>query len=80
GGLAMANMGLEYQYPIYKNFALAFFHDAGDVKNKFQDMELKHATGTGVRWFSPFAPLSFDIAYAHDTQKIAWYVTLGTRF
>ena len=80
GGLAMANMGLEYQYPIYKNFALAFFHDAGDVKNKFQDMKLKHATGTGVRWFSPFAPLSFDIAYAHDTQKIAWYVTLGTRF
>ena len=80
GGRAMANMGLEYQYPIYKNFALALFHDAGDVKNKFQDMKLKHATGTGVRWFSPFAPLSFDIAYAHDTKDIAWYVTLGTRF
>ncbi|MBQ9682690.1 MAG: BamA/TamA family outer membrane protein [Neisseriaceae bacterium] len=80
GGTAMANWGLEYQYPIYKNFALALFHDAGDVKNKFQDMKFKHATGTGVRWFSPFAPLSFDIAYAHDTQKIAWYVMLGTRF
>ena len=80
GGRAMANMGLEYQYPIHKNFAWALFHDMGDVKNKFQDMKLKHATGTGVRWFSPFAPLSFDIAYAHDTRDIAWYVTLGTRF
>ena len=80
GGRAMANWGLEYQYPIYKNFALALFHDAGDVKNKFQDMKFKHATGTGVRWFSPFAPLSFDIAYAHDTKDIAWYITLGTRF
>ncbi|MBQ9182767.1 MAG: outer membrane protein assembly factor [Neisseriaceae bacterium] len=80
GGRAMANWGLEYQYPIYKNFALALFHDAGDVKNRFQDLKFKHATGTGVRWFSPFAPLSFDIAYAHDTKDIAWYITLGTRF
>lgn len=80
GGRAMANWGLEYQYPIYKNFAWALFHDAGDVKNRFQDLKFKHATGTGVRWFSPFAPLSFDIAYAHDTKNIAWYITLGTRF
>ena len=80
GGRAMANWGLEYQYPIYKNFAWALFHDAGDVKNRFQDLKFKHATGTGVRWFSPFAPLSFDIAYAHDTKDIAWYITLGTRF
>ncbi|MBQ9259208.1 MAG: outer membrane protein assembly factor [Neisseriaceae bacterium] len=80
GGRAMANWGLEYQYPIYKNFALALFHDAGDVKNRFQNLKFKHATGTGVRWFSPFAPLSFDIAYAHDTKDIAWYITLGTRF
>ena len=80
GGRAMANWGLEYQYPIYKNFALALFHDAGDVKNRFQDLKFKHATGTGVRWFSPFAPLSFDIAYAHDSKDIAWYITLGTRF
>ena len=80
GGTTMANWGLEYQYPISRNFSLALFHDAGDVKNRFQDLKFKHATGTGVRWFSPFAPLSFDIAYAHDTRDIAWYVTLGTRF
>lgn len=80
GGKAMALASLEYQYPIARDWSLAFFHDAGDVKDRFQDLELKHGSGIGVRWFSPVAPLAFDIAYAHQTRKFAWYISLGTRF
>ncbi|MBO7080608.1 MAG: BamA/TamA family outer membrane protein [Neisseriaceae bacterium] len=79
-GKVMAMGTLEYQYPIKNDFALAVFHDAGDVKDQYRDLKFKHATGLGVRWFSSIAPLSFDIAYGHDTRKIAWYINLGTRF
>lgn len=80
GGKVMATVGLEYQYPIRKDWSVAVFHDAGDVKNRFKDLKLKHATGVGVRWFSPIAPLAFDIAYAHENKEIGWYITLGARF
>ena len=37
-------------------------------------------TGLGVRWFSPVAPFSFDIAYGHNDKKIRWHISLGTHF
>ncbi|KAE9493416.1 surface antigen family protein [Neisseria gonorrhoeae] len=43
-------------------------------------MKLKHGSGLGVRWFSPLAPFSFDIAYGHSDKKIRWHISLGTRF
>lgn len=80
GGKAMIAGSLEYQYPLNKSWSIAVFHDAGDVKDNFKDIELKHSTGVGVRWFSPIAPLAFDIAYAHQRSKIGWYITLGAKF
>ncbi|MDO5686703.1 MAG: autotransporter assembly complex family protein [Neisseria sp.] len=80
GGKAKAVASAEYQYPIARDWSVAVFHDIGDVANRFQDMEWKHSTGLGVRWFSPIAPVVFDIAYAHQTRKIGWHISLGTRF
>lgn len=80
GGKAMAVAGLEYQLPFKRDYALAVFHDAGDVKNRFQDLSLKQSSGLGLRWFSPVAPLALDIAYAWDRKKIGWHINLGTRF
>ncbi|EGZ51305.1 autotransporter assembly complex protein TamA [Neisseria wadsworthii] len=77
---ALAVASLEYQYPIGKDFAAAVFHDMGDVAHNFKSMNLKHGTGLGVRWFSPVAPFSFDIAYGHQDKKIRWHISLGTRF
>ena len=77
---AMFVASAEYQYPIKGSFALAAFHDMGSVAHKFQDMTLYHGTGIGVRWFSPAAPFSFDIAYGHRDKKLRWHISLGTRF
>lgn len=77
---ALAVASFEYQYPIGKDFAAAVFHDVGDVAHNFKSMNLKHGTGLGVRWFSPVAPFSFDIAYGHQDRKIRWHISLGTRF
>ncbi len=79
-GRAMFVASGEYQYPIKNDFALAVFHDVGSVAHNFKDMTLHHGTGLGVRWFSPVAPFSFDIAYGHHDRKIRWHISLGTRF
>lgn len=77
---AMAVASIEYQLPIKKDFSLAMFHDVGSVAHRFQDMKAYQGTGLGLRWFSPFAPFSFDIAYGHQDKKFRWHINLGTRF
>ena len=71
---------LEYQFPITKSVSGAVFHDVGDAAGNFKRMSMKHGTGLGVRWFSPVAPFSFDIAYGHQDKKLRWHISLGTRF
>lgn len=77
---ALAVASVEYQYPINRSFSAAIFHDMGDAAHSFKNMTLKHGTGIGVRWFSPVAPFSFDIAYGHQDKRIRWHISLGTRF
>lgn len=76
----VAVASFEYQYPFARNWAGAVFHDIGDAAPNFKDMTLKHGTGLGVRWFSPVAPFSFDVAYGHQDKKLRWHISLGTRF
>ena len=71
---------LEYQLPFTRTLSGAVFQDMGDVSTNFKHMTLKHGSGLGVRWFSPLAPFSFDIAYGHSDRKIRWHISLGTRF
>lgn len=77
---AMVVFSTEYQIPVKKDFALALFHDMGGTARTFQKMHWRHGSGLGVRWFSPVAPFSFDIAYGHHDRKIRWHISLGTRF
>ncbi|RRD89530.1 autotransporter assembly complex protein TamA [Conchiformibius steedae] len=77
---AMAVASLEYQYSIKDSFAAAVFHDMGGTGRQFKDIRFKHGSGVGVRWFSPVAPFSFDIAYGHHDKRLRWHISLGTRF
>ena len=65
---------------LIKSVSGAVFHDVGDVTSNFKNMTVQHGTGLGVRWFSPVAPFSFDVAYGHQDKKIRWHISLGTRF
>lgn len=77
---ALLTGSLEYQLPFTRTLSGAVFHDMGDAAANFKRMKLKHGSGLGVRWFSPLAPFSFDIAYGHSDKKIRWHISLGTRF
>lgn len=77
---AMAVISGEYQYPFKKNWAIALFHDLGGTASNFKDITWRHGSGLGLRWFSPVAPFSFDIAYGHHDKKVRWHISLGTRF
>lgn len=77
---ALAVASVEYQLPVGQNFAAAVFHDVGDTADRFSHMKWQHGTGVGLRWFSPIAPFSFDIAYSHQDKKLRWHISLGTRF
>ncbi|MFH4354391.1 MAG: BamA/TamA family outer membrane protein [Neisseriaceae bacterium] len=80
GGKTKLAGTIEYQKPISKDFSLAFFHDFGDVEDHFKNIRLKHSTGVGLRWYSILAPFAFDVAYAHQRNKLGWHINLGTRF
>lgn len=77
---AMAVMSGEYQYPIKNDFAVALFHDVGGVSRTFQSINWRHGSGVGVRWYSPVAPFSFDLAYGHQDKRVRWHISLGTRY
>jgi translocation and assembly module TamA len=80
GGRVVATATLEYQIPVARDWALALFHDAGNAAQSWQSFKLEHANGIGVRWMSPIAPLSMDIAKAEKDGKLRWNMSLGLAF
>jgi translocation and assembly module TamA len=80
GGAVMVTGTLEYQIPVYKDWAVALFTDAGSVSEDWQSFSLKRSYGIGARWYSPVAPLSFDIAKPQGQGSIAWNMSLGLAF
>ena len=80
GGRVVATATLEYQIPVAKDWAIALFHDAGNAAQSWQSFKLEHSNGIGVRWMSPVAPLSMDIAKAEKDGKLRWNMSLGLAF
>lgn len=80
GGRVVATATLEYQIPVAKDWAIALFHDAGNAAQSWQSFKLEHANGVGLRWMSPVAPLSMDIAKAEKDGKLRWNMSLGLAF
>ncbi|MBV8679832.1 MAG: outer membrane protein assembly factor [Aquitalea sp.] len=80
GGRVVATATLEYQIPVARDWAVALFHDAGNAAQSWQSFKLEHSNGLGLRWMSPVAPLSMDIAKAQRDGKIRWNMSLGLAF
>ncbi|GGY15830.1 autotransporter assembly complex protein TamA [Paludibacterium paludis] len=77
GGRVLATASVEYQIPVMRDWALALFTDVGDASQSWKSYRSRHGNGVGVRWMSPVAPLSFDIAKG---DKLRWYLSLGLAF
>ncbi len=80
GGRVVATGSIEYQIPIKPDWYFALFTDAGNAADSWKGFQTMHANGVGVRWMSPVAPLSFDIAKAESDGKIRWNLSLGLAF
>jgi translocation and assembly module TamA len=81
GGAVLATSSLEYQIPLIPGWALALFTDAGDAAQNWQSFQLRRSRGIGVRWFSPVAPFSLDIAQAQQEQRrLSIHMSLGLAF
>ncbi|OWY38284.1 hypothetical protein CEK28_13530 [Xenophilus sp. AP218F] len=80
GGNVVATGSLEYQIPIKPDWYLALFTDAGNAADGWANYQAERSNGVGVRWMSPVAPLSFDVAKAEKDGKIRWNLSLGLAF
>lgn len=76
----VATGSVEYQIPVKPDWYLALFSDAGNAADSWKGFQTMRANGVGVRWMSPVAPLSFDIAKAEGDGKIRWNLSLGLAF
>ncbi len=80
GGRVIGTVSLEWQIPVAKDWAVALFHDAGNAADSWQTYKMEHSNGLGARWYSPVAPLSFDIAKAEKDGRLRWNMSLGLAF
>jgi outer membrane protein insertion porin family len=96
GALNMVSFQTELLYPLSKAIGLrgAVFYDVGkgwggaqpgdDTADSF--LPLRHAVGVGIRWYSPFGPISIDWGYnlnpiSHRGEKSnAWDFSMGALF
>lgn len=80
GGRVLAVGSVEYQYPFTDSWSGAVFYDTGNAADSWSSFNTASGYGVGVRWFSPIAPLSFDIAHANEDNRWRWNLSLGLAF
>lgn len=80
GGRYLAVGSLEYQHYFWDAWGLAFFVDAGNVADKWADMDYAVGYGIGVRWKSPAGPIGVDLAYGEKTGNFHLHFSFGLTF
>jgi len=80
GGRYLAVGSLEYQHYFWDAWGLAFFVDAGNVTDKWANMDYAVGYGVGVRWKSPAGPIGVDLAYGEKTGNFHLHFSFGLTF
>lgn len=83
GGSHLATGSFEYQYQFIDNWWSAWFYDAGYATNNFNNKNIRHGVGSGVRWKSPVGMIKFDIATPVGAKKdskrdVQFYFGIGS--
>ncbi len=66
GGKHFLSGSIEYETMIRQPWSIAFFVDAGNAFNDFNQYQMKKSAGVGVRYHSPIGPIRLDLA--HDLE------------
>jgi len=87
GGLSSIETGIELRTKITQTIGIANFIEGGNVYDKaVPDFSkgLRWGAGVGLRYYSPFGPVRFDIATPlnrrHSDDLIQFYISLGQAF
>ncbi len=89
GGKSMANVNAEIRFPLYKRLSGVVFTDLGILtQDRFADIAANRwfgASGFGLRFATPIAPIRFDIGWKwrkreQKDKAYAWFLTLGHAF
>jgi len=83
GGLSMANLSLEANYPIYDALSGAIFSDISMISDQESDFGGEHITtlGMGVRYLTPIGPFKIDAGVnVEDKDQYGIIFQLGQSF
>lgn len=82
GGKYLATGTAEYSYPVFENWRLAAFVDAGNAFNDPATTDIKVGSGPGVRWASPVGPVRLDFAWGVSEEDAPFRIhfSLGPPF
>ena len=80
GGRYLLAGTLEYQHPIYREFAGAIFYDRGGVGDKWHEFKTVAGYGVGMRWRTPVGPVNLDLAYGEDVRRFRLHFSIGYTF
>jgi translocation and assembly module TamA len=83
GARVLATGSFEVARPVSPRLAnlwWAAFVDAGNVAERWSDMNLAWGAGLGLRWRSPVGPLRADVAYGEEVKKWRLHLSVGIAF
>lgn len=70
GGRYLRVASAEYDYPIFDNWAIAGFFDAGTASNSFTSAPEK-GVGIGVRYYTPVGAIRLDFGHPIDHPELS---------
>ena len=85
GGYNMANLSIEANFPLYKNFQLGLFSDNTMIGSKqgiweFTD-NIIYSAGFGIRYMTPIGPFKLDFGFnIHKYSENAIHFQVGQSF
>jgi translocation and assembly module TamA len=82
GGLSLIETSLEFEYPIFKDTAIALFWDATMLEqsaNTFTN-DFVNSVGFGVRYYTPIGPLRMDLGVPLDDDGVMFHLGIGQVF
>ncbi|MCM5570551.1 BamA/TamA family outer membrane protein [Burkholderiaceae bacterium FT117] len=80
GGRVMALGSLEYQHPLARDWYGAAFVDVGNAVDSWGDWEPAWGTGVGVGWRSPVGPVNLYLAWADQSRRFRFHLSVGYAF
>lgn len=79
GGRHLATGSIELERRVVSNWSLALFYDTGNAFDDFNDIDLAHGTGLGVRRHTPIGPIKLDLArqIGHGNNDFRIHLSVG---